>query len=171
VTAGTHCLDLVAEDGEIYTDGGCVPLDGVDNVLVDLGQLSGTIAIDTRYSLCERGTNAVTACTALVQLNNNMPVERLVLDTVNSVFSIVLAGNLSACIRIMDENQTQILLTDSASPHACVGTYISGYSSQDIPLGELTSPIDPLLQYAICNIDTRGLAYSVCTALADVEMP
>jgi hypothetical protein len=170
-TAGTHCLDIVGEDGQIHTDGGCLQLEAVDNVLVDLSQLSGTIDINARYSLCEGGSSDVTACTSLIALKNHMAVEKLVLDTVNSLFSIVLGGNLSACIRIMDENQTQILLTYAASEHACVSTYISGYATQDIALSELTSPIDPLLKYSICTIDTRGLAYSVCTPLAMLEMP
>lgn len=170
-TAGTHCLDLVGENGEVHTVEGCVQLDAADNALVDLSTLSGTIAMDARYSLCERGTDQVTSCTSLITLRNHLAVDRLVLDSVYSIFSIVLGGNLSFCIRIMDENQTQILLNDSSSPHACVGTYISGYASQDIPLSQLTSTIDPLLKYAICNIDNRGLAYSVCTPLALLEMP
>jgi len=169
--AGTHCFDLVGEDGQVHTDGGCVQLNAVDNVLVNLSQLSGTIDMEARYSLCERGLDQVTSCSSLVNLRNNMAVDRLVLDTANSLFQIVLGGNLSFCIRIMDENQTQIQLTDPGSSHACVSTYISGYLSQDIPLAELTSAIDPLLQYAICNIDNRGLAYSECSPLGLLEMP
>jgi hypothetical protein len=169
--AGTHCFDLVGEDGQVHTAEGCVQLNDVDNVLVSLSQLSGTIEMRARYSLCERGLDQVTSCSSLVNLRNNMAVDRLVLDTANSLFSIVLGGNLSFCIRIMDENQTQIQLTDPGSPHACVSTYISGYLSQDIPLSELTSAIDPLLQYAICNIDNRGLAYSECSPLGLLEMP
>ena len=168
---GTHCLDLVSEGGEVHTDGGCVQFNNIDTMLIALGQLSGTIDINSRYSLCAQGDDNLSACTSLIKLSNHMPVERLVLDTVNSLFSIVLSGNISACIRIIDENQTQIVLNDPGSAHACVGTSISGYASQAIPLSELTSAIDPLLQYAICNIDGRGLAYSLCTPLAEPEMP
>ena len=126
------------------------------------------IAPDGSYTvyICQTGTSTCDSSDSYftIAAAQTIPIKSISIDASNNVY-FSLSQQASACLQLKDSQGNYFALNSSQFSYSCANTTLfTGYQTElVIPQSSFTKTIIAGQYYQVCNADTRGNIYAVCS--------